>query len=97
MTGDPLLERAVRAHSNTLEWMPIFLPAMWLLAIYWSPAWAAILGMVWIIGRIIYFVGYRAAPPKRFPGFLIQSIATTALALGALGRIVYLMATKTAS
>lgn len=28
MTGDPLLERTVRAHQNTLEWMPIFLPSL---------------------------------------------------------------------
>ena len=40
MTGDPRLERAVRAHANTLEWLPIFLPALWLFAIYWSPVWA---------------------------------------------------------
>ncbi len=33
-TGDPLLERTIRAHLNTLEWIPIFLPSMWLFAIY---------------------------------------------------------------
>ena len=26
MVGDPYLERAIRAHSNTLEWLLIFLP-----------------------------------------------------------------------
>ena len=90
MTGDPLLERAIRAHSNTLEWLPIFLPAMWLFAIYWSSTVAAALGLAWIVGRIVYFVGYIAAPDKRFPGFFIQSLAVFALLLGALGRIVYL-------
>jgi len=94
MTGDPSLERTVRAHANTLEWMPIYLPAMWLFAIYWSPLWAAILGAMWIIGRIIYFLGYRAGSDKRFPGFLIQTVAAFALALGALGRIIFLMVTK---
>jgi glutathione S-transferase len=93
MTGDPLLERTIRAHLNTLEWMPIFLPSMWLLAIYWSPFWAAVLGGVWIVGRIIYFLGYRAAPQKRFPGFFIQTSAAFALLLGALGRIIFLMVT----
>ena len=44
MTGDPYLERCIRAHANTLEWMPIFLPAMWLYAVYLSPTWAAVLG-----------------------------------------------------
>ncbi|MBN9222652.1 MAG: MAPEG family protein [Mesorhizobium sp.] len=90
MTGDPLLERAIRAHLNTVEWIPVFLPSMWLFAIYWSPAWAAGIGLVWLIGRVAYFVGYLQAPLKRYPGFFIQSLAAFALLLGALGRIVYL-------
>jgi uncharacterized membrane protein YecN with MAPEG domain len=96
MTGDPVLERTIRAHLNTLEWMPIALPSMWLLAIYWSPAAAAILGLVWIIGRLIYFYGYIAEAKKRFPGFFIQSLAAFTMLLGAFGRIIYLMATNTA-
>lgn len=91
MTGDPLLERAIRAHSNSVEWLPIFLPSMWLFAIYWSPIWAAALGLLWLVGRIAYFVGYPSAPLNRYPGFFIQSIAAFALLFGALGRIVYLM------
>lgn len=91
MTGDAYLERCIRAHTNTLEWMPIFLPAMWLFAVYWSPMWASTLGGVWIVGRILYFLGYVAAPQKRFPGFFIQSMAVFVLLLGAFGRLVYLM------
>jgi uncharacterized membrane protein YecN with MAPEG domain len=94
MTGHPSLERAFRAHANTLEWIPIFLPALWLFAIYWSAVWAAGLGLLWIVGRIVYLVGYLSAPEKRLPGFFIQSVAATALVLGALGRIVYLMVTS---
>ena len=90
MTGDPLLERAIRAHSNTLEWLPIFLPAMWLFAIYWSATWAAGLGLLWLVGRVAYFVGYLSAPLKRYPGFFTQAVATFALLLGALGRVAYL-------
>jgi uncharacterized membrane protein YecN with MAPEG domain len=85
-----VLERAIRAHSNTLEWLPIFLASLWLFAIYWSPAWASGLGAVWVIGRIIYFVGYLSDASRRFPGFFIQCSAHFALMLGALGRIVYL-------
>jgi len=96
MMGDPVLERTYRAHVNTLEWMPIALPSMWLFAIYWSPGVAALLGLLWIIGRVIYFVGYVAEAKKRFPVFFIQATAAFALLLGALGRILYLMATNTA-
>lgn len=92
MTGDPRLERAFRAHLNTIEWTPVFLPSMWLFAIYWNASWAAALGALWLIGRIAYFVGYISDPNRRFPGFFIQAIATFALLLGALGRVLYLAA-----
>jgi uncharacterized membrane protein YecN with MAPEG domain len=94
MTGDPALERTIRAHTNTLEWLPIFLPALWLFAIYWNATVAALLGLIWIAGRIVYFVGYVAAAEKRFPGFFIQALAATVLVLGALGRLIYLVATS---
>ncbi|MFN4175445.1 MAPEG family protein [Phenylobacterium sp.] len=92
MTGDPALERAIRAHSNTLEWLPVFLPSMWLFALYWSDLVAAVLGLVWIVGRIAYQRGYVADPAKREIGFLIQALATAILLFGALGRAVWVLA-----
>ena len=41
MSGHPDFERAFRIQMNTLEWMPIFLPALWLFAIYIGDAIAA--------------------------------------------------------
>ena len=93
MTGHPLLERTVRVQSNTLEWLPIFLVSLWLFAIYWNELVAAGLGLVWIVGRLAYSVGYVADPAKRSTGFLIQLLACAVLLLGALGRIVYSLAT----
>ncbi len=63
---------------------------MWLFAIYWNPFWAGALGILWLIGRVVYFIGYLSDPNKRFPGFFIQVIATFTLLFGALGRIIYL-------
>ena len=91
MTGDPVLERTIRAHYNTLEWLPLFLVPLWLFAIYWSDLIAAIAGLVWIVGRIVYQIGYVSDPAKRAPGFLIQFLATAILTLGALGRLVYVL------
>jgi glutathione S-transferase len=93
MTGDPLLERAVRVQTNTLEWLPIFLVSLWLFAIYWNELVAVGMGIVWIIGRLVYSAGYMADPAKRSTGFLIQLLAGAVLLLGALGKIVYSLAT----
>jgi uncharacterized membrane protein YecN with MAPEG domain len=93
MTGDPLLERTIRAHYNTLEWLPIFLVSLWMFAIYWSELVAAALGVVWIVGRIVYALGYYAAAERREPGFLIQALAAAVLLFGALFKIAYGLAT----
>ena len=89
MTGDPVLERTIRAHYNTLEWLPLFLPSLWLFALYWSDNVAAILGVVWIFGRILYATGYAKAAGSRSLGFMIQALAVAVLLFGALGRIAW--------
>src|SRR4029434_5493123 len=66
-TGNPDFERIFSAHVNTLEWMPTFLVPLWLCAIYLSDIGAAVLGLVWIGGRVVYFTGYRQAVEKRLP------------------------------
>jgi glutathione S-transferase len=69
---------------NTLEWMPIFLPLMWLCAIYRNDAAAAVLALVWIAGRALDFVGYTRAVEKRAPGFFVQAMACVLLLAGAI-------------
>ena len=93
MTGDPLLERTIRAHYNTLEWLPLFLVSMWLFAVYWNELIAAALGAVWVVARIVYALGYYSDASRRAPGFLVQSLAVAVLLFGALGKIVYSLAT----
>ncbi|OKO68053.1 MAPEG family protein [Bradyrhizobium sp. AS23.2] len=89
ISGNADFERIFRIQMNTLEWMPIFLPSLWLFAIYISDAAAAAVGLVWIIGRIVYFFGYREAVAKRSPGFAIQAFACIVLWLGATGAVVW--------
>jgi glutathione S-transferase len=83
-TGHPDFERVFRVQMNTLEWMPIFLPSLWLFAIYVSDAIAAVIGLIWIAGRILYISGYSQAANKRGTGFGIQAGAALILWLGAL-------------
>jgi glutathione S-transferase len=84
VTGDPAFERLYRVQMNTLEWLPIFLPSLWLFAFYISDVIAALLGLVWIVGRILYKNGYEQAAEKRSLGFGIQALAAAVLAVGAL-------------
>jgi glutathione S-transferase len=87
-TGHPEFERVFRVHVNTLEWMPTFLAPLWLCATYLSDVTAAALGLVWIVGRILYYAGYRKEVEKRLPGFIIQSTARVLLFVGATAGIV---------
>jgi glutathione S-transferase len=89
ISGNPDFERVFRAQMNTLEWLPIFLPSLWLFAIYVSDGIAAAIGLVWVIGRILYIFGYAKSVPQRTPGFATQALATIALWLGAFGAIVW--------
>ena len=89
ISGNPDFERVFRVQMNTLEWMPIFLPSLWLFAIYISDPIAAVLGLVWIAGRVLYMIGYSQAANKRGRGFGIQASAATILWLGALGAIIW--------
>ena|ERR1700712_4513663 len=88
-SGNADFERLFRVHMNTLEWMPIFLPSLWLFAVYISDPIAAALGVVWIAGRALYMTGYSQAADKRSLGFGIQWLAAAVLWLGALGAIVW--------
>lgn len=89
MHGHPDFERVVRVQGNTLEWLPIFLPSLWLFAFAWDDRWAALAGVIWIVGRILYMTGYSKAASSRSLGFLIQALATGVLLFGALGKIIY--------
>ena len=89
ISGNPDFERVFRAQMNTLEWLPIFLPSLWLFAVYINDAIAAAIGLAWVIGRILYVLGYAQAVAKRSLGFAIQALATIALWVGAFGAILW--------
>jgi glutathione S-transferase len=89
ISGHPYFERVFRVQMNTLEWLPIFLPSLWLFAIYISDQAAAAIGLLWIVGRIVYMIGYTQATERRSPGFFIQALACAALLFGAFGAIVW--------
>jgi glutathione S-transferase len=87
ISGNADFERVFRVQMNTLEWLPIFLPSLWLFAFYVSDPLAAAIGIVWVAGRILYMTGYSQAANKRGTGFGIQAAAAAVLWLGTVGAI----------
>lgn len=82
IAGHPVFERYMRAHQNTMEQLVVFVPAIYLFATYVGPSLAAIFGLVFIVGRAIYFAGYVAEAKRRGTGFVISALAQIVLMLG---------------
>jgi glutathione S-transferase len=78
MTGHPDLERALRIQGNTVEQIVIFLPALWLAALYFQGWWAPIIGAVWCLGRVLYAVTY-GTHKQRLPGFALTVLPSLIL------------------
>ncbi|MBA2590464.1 MAG: MAPEG family protein [Alphaproteobacteria bacterium] len=82
MTGSPELECAVRVQANTVEQIVLFLPALWLAALYFQGWIPGIVGLVWCVGRIIYAATYKPANPgQRFAGFALTVFPTLILVI----------------
>jgi len=83
-TGHPLFERAFRVQMNTIENTVMFLPVVWLAALYGATTIIGAAGAVWIVGRVLYALRYRKDPAKRGLGYVISLLAFAALLLDAM-------------
>jgi glutathione S-transferase len=83
-TGNEMFERYNRVHQNTMEQLVMFLPSLFTFATFVSPMWAAIIGVVFIIGRAMYFNLYIGDPDKRGTGVLVSVLATAVLIIGSI-------------
>jgi hypothetical protein len=81
-TGHEKFECAFRVQMNTLEWAAMMLPSLWVYGYFLGDRGAAAIGAVWLIGRMMYAIGYMDEPRKRGAGFGIAFFATLALVLG---------------
>ena len=51
---------------------------------YWHPGYMALVGAVYLVGRIVYAQGYVKDPGKRGRGFMISFLAVAVLIIAAL-------------
>jgi len=79
MSGQPEFDIAVRVHMNTIEQLVLFVPMLWIAVTVVGDVWAAAIGAVWIVGRIIYAAGYTQDVDKRGPGMIVTVLSTAAL------------------
>jgi glutathione S-transferase len=89
ITGHELFERAYRIQMNTIENVLMFLPALWLYALFIGDKGAGDSGVIWLIARVWYAIAYQLNPAKRGLGFLVSILVIAALWIGAAYGIVH--------
>jgi glutathione S-transferase len=83
-TGNPDFERVFRVHANTLEALIVFLPAVWIFSLSVHYHIGVLLGLLFLIARIVYAAGYISAASKRSTGAMATGIINVILVVGAL-------------
>jgi uncharacterized membrane protein YecN with MAPEG domain len=57
---------------------------VWIFGLYVSTVWAAVLGVVFVVARVVYAVGYYRAAEQRGPGAGITGVVNIVLVVGGL-------------
>jgi uncharacterized membrane protein YecN with MAPEG domain len=88
-TGNELFERHYRIHYNTLEQLMVFIPGLWAFGYFVDALWGAGIGIIFVIGRIVYARAYINDPASRGTGMLMSVIPSYLLVLGGLAGAVW--------
>ena len=84
VVGHEMFERAYRVQMNTLELLMAFLPGLFLAGKYWPDDVVAGVGLIYVLGRFIYWRAYMGAPRSRALGYGLSAMPALALLLAAL-------------
>jgi len=82
-TGNEVFERYFRVQMNTLELLVVFVPAMFIFSQYFGGYLGAGLGVVYLIGRLIYFTSYVKDPSSRSLGYGMSVLPIMIMVAGA--------------
>lgn len=95
MVGDDRFERMYRVQMNTLENLVAFLPALLLAANFFPALLVSGLGLIYLVGRVIYWKSYTTEPSTRGLGFMLSMIPTIVLiVLAVVGPIISLLSSN---
>lgn len=83
-TGNEVFERYFRVQMNTLELLVVFVPSIILFGAYISPYIAATLGVIYLIGRLVYFTSYVKDPKSRSLGYALSALPVIVLVAGSI-------------
>ncbi len=83
-TGNEMFERNFRVQMNTLELLVIFVPSILLYGQYFGSYVATALGVVYLVGRTIYFMSYVKDPKSRGAGYGLSALPVVILLVGAI-------------
>ena len=87
--GAPEFERAFRIHQNTVEQLVIFLPGLWMFGFYVHAYGAAVVGVIFLVARMIYRGSYLSDPASRSKGFGLTALSMMVLVLGGMGGAIW--------
>lgn len=81
VSGHPTFERMYRVQMNTLELLVAFMPMLFLAAKYWPPVLIAGLGVLYLVGRLLYWKAYVVDPGRRGLGFILSLVPIAILTI----------------
>jgi len=83
-TGNEVWERYYRVQQNTMEQLVIFIPGLITFTIYINELWALLPGIMFLVGRQLYFLTYTRDPKTRAPGMVITILSNAILVVGSI-------------
>ena len=83
-TGNEMFERYFRVQMNTLELLVIFVPAILIFGQYLGAYVAVALGVIYLVGRLIYFTSYVKDPKSRSMGYGLSALPVMILLAGSI-------------